>query len=91
MKTGKRFIYAVGLYQCGVPTYGLLKSYYNAHLEDIDLKTKLNSRYGGSDKWALVTGASEGIGREYAVNLAESGYNLTLVSRSKEKLDKVDQ
>ena len=73
-----------------MPTYSLLKSYYNAHLDETDLKSKLNSQYGGSEKWALVTGASEGIGREYAVNLAESGYNLTLVSRSKEKLDKVD-
>ncbi|MDX8349577.1 SDR family NAD(P)-dependent oxidoreductase [Cognatiyoonia sp. IB215446] len=36
--------------------------------------------------WALVTGASGGIGQEIAVDLAEKGLNLILVARSAEKL-----
>lgn len=34
------------------------------------------------DKWALVTGASRGIGREIAIALSELGCNLVLHSRS---------
>lgn len=39
----------------------------------------------------LVTGASSGIGRDMAEILAQKGYNLVLVSRSEEKLQKVKE
>lgn len=38
---------------------------------------------------ALVTGASSGIGRDIAKELAKRGYNLILVSRDNKKLDEV--
>lgn len=38
-------------------------------------------------KWAIVTGCTDGIGREYAEQLAKHGLNLVLISRSREKLD----
>lgn len=38
---------------------------------------------------ALITGASSGIGRDMARVLDEKGYDLVLVSRSKEKLEEV--
>ncbi len=38
-------------------------------------------------KLALVTGASGGIGLEFAILLAKSGFNLALVARSQEKLE----
>jgi 17beta-estradiol 17-dehydrogenase / very-long-chain 3-oxoacyl-CoA reductase len=37
--------------------------------------------------YALITGASDGIGKEYALQLAAKGYNLFLVSRTQSKLD----
>ena len=37
----------------------------------------------------MVTGASEGIGRGYALELARQGLNVVLMSRSEEKLNKV--
>ncbi|MES2827322.1 MAG: SDR family oxidoreductase [Bacteroidota bacterium] len=43
------------------------------------------------DKYALVTGASKGIGKEIAIQLAEKGYNLLLISRSEKELEDLAQ
>ena len=40
-------------------------------------------------KWALVTGASSGIGFEFAHVLAENSYNVILVARRKERLEQL--
>ncbi|KAF6213581.1 hypothetical protein GE061_011302 [Apolygus lucorum] len=40
-------------------------------------------------KWAVVTGATDGIGRAFVDNFAGKGMNIVLVSRSQEKLESV--
>lgn len=50
-------------------------------------RRNLLKRYGGG--WALVTGASDGLGKEYARNLARSGFNVILMARDEDKLDLV--
>uniref|UniRef100_A0A3B3X873 Hydroxysteroid (17-beta) dehydrogenase 3 n=1 Tax=Poecilia mexicana TaxID=48701 RepID=A0A3B3X873_9TELE len=40
-------------------------------------------------EWAVVTGASEGIGRAYAFALADRGMNVVIMSRTKATLEKV--
>jgi len=41
------------------------------------------------DEWALVSGASDGIGEGYARALAKRGLNLIILARTKEKLDNI--
>jgi 17beta-estradiol 17-dehydrogenase / very-long-chain 3-oxoacyl-CoA reductase len=47
----------------------------------------LASRYGA--KWALVTGASKGIGEAVSYQLAKSGFNIILMDRSQFQMDQV--
>ena len=37
----------------------------------------------------LITGASSGLGRDFAIKLSNEGYDLVLVSRSKDKLEEL--
>lgn len=42
-------------------------------------------------KWAVVTGATDGIGKAYAFDMAKAGLNVLLISRTQSKLDDVKQ
>lgn len=89
MRRGTQFVYLVGVYQVWSQLSPLCHSWFNISGDEKPLKMRLNDRYGGEGEWAVVTGASEGIGRSYALELAQAGYNLTLCARSIDKLESV--
>ena len=76
-----KIIYLVGAYQIVPPIYNVLLHQYNTRFKE---EQKLP--YKGT---ALVTGGSEGIGREFAEQIASHGYDVTITSRSLAKLEKV--
>lgn len=51
-------------------------------------KTRLRSQFG---EWAIVTGASSGIGLELAHQLADAGFNLILNARNAERLIQLEE
>ncbi|KAI9059139.1 3-ketoacyl-CoA reductase [Trametes sanguinea] len=52
-------------------------------LQTFVLPGKNLKKYGaGKGAWAVVTGASEGIGREYALQLAQKGFNVVVSARN---------
>ncbi|XP_023517363.1 very-long-chain 3-oxoacyl-CoA reductase-like protein At1g24470 [Cucurbita pepo subsp. pepo] len=53
------------------------------------LRPSKDLRYYGS--WGVVTGATDGIGKSFAYQLARAGLNLILVSRSSTKLKEVSK
>ncbi len=40
---------------------------------------KLLERYGGPGTWAMITGASSGQGRDFALSLAKRGFNICMI------------
>src|SRR3989441_8869615 len=47
------------------------------------------SRYSMSGKWAIITGASSGIGKALAFEFAAGGFNLLLTARNGAALDEI--
>jgi short-subunit dehydrogenase len=50
------------------------------------LQVDFVKKYG---EWAVVTGATDGLGKEYARELARRGMKVVLISRNPEKLQRV--
>ncbi|KAL8746144.1 MAG: hypothetical protein Q9190_001807 [Brigantiaea leucoxantha] len=49
-------------------------------------KKKLRT-FGLPSSWAIITGASDGLGKEFSLQLARQNFNLLLISRTKSKLE----
>ena len=49
--------------------------------------TKCSTARYGEDSWAVVTGATDGIGKAAAFHLAKLGFNIVLISRTLSKLE----
>ena len=48
-------------------------------------------QYIGKNNWALITGATDGIGKQVAIQLAQLGSNIILLGRSEHKLAKTKE
>ncbi|ODQ49866.1 NAD(P)-binding protein [Saitoella complicata NRRL Y-17804] len=74
----------------GFTAIGLAMSYSQLILDLFVLSGKNLKKYGaGKKSWAVITGASDGIGREFALQLAKAKFNIVLVSRTESKLHAV--
>ena len=90
----RNLIYLVGACRVGSLLGEFALHTYNHHFreewESQSLKERLTKRYNAhGGKWAIVTGASDGIGKQLSLKLADSGFNLVLASRSQHKLEGV--
>ena len=65
------------------PTLSFLGTVYRYMIRP---RRNLKARYG-EKTWAVITGSTSGIGAGFARQLAEEGFNLVLVSRSRDKLE----
>nr|XP_023018168.1 very-long-chain 3-oxoacyl-CoA reductase-B [Leptinotarsa decemlineata] len=65
----------------------LFRTLYNNFLATTLKINAVNLKETG--KWAVVTGATDGIGKAYAELLAKTGFNVVLISRTQAKLDDV--
>jgi len=72
----------------GLATLLGLLAFVAKFVYDQFINTKVDlAKYGaGKGSWALITGASDGIGKGYAEELARAGFNLIIVSRTQSKL-----
>jgi len=84
------FVTIIGLYAIVCFLYEHLRTPFRllkARLtNDPNQRLSLKERFGS---WAAVTGSSDGIGKEYAKELARQGINVVLIARNKEKLEAV--
>ncbi|XP_018647445.1 steroid dehydrogenase, putative [Schistosoma mansoni] len=77
----------LGILLFGIYFYRLIKICYNYSIGRILFSKRKNLKYSG--EWAIVTGATDGIGKAYAEELANDGLNIMLISRNLEKLKNV--
>ncbi|XAR64451.1 Very-long-chain 3-oxoacyl-CoA reductase [Bertholletia excelsa] len=79
------FLSSLGLLSVLKLTFSLIKWVFILLLRP---PRNLKAQYG---PWAVVTGATDGIGKAFAVELAKTGLNLILTSRSADKLESLSR
>lgn len=80
----RTLLFGIGAGFCLFQACSLLKNL----LSMLSPPKNLAKRYGKAS-WAVITGASDGIGKAYAYELARRGFNIVLLARSRQKLEKV--
>ncbi|TPX41503.1 hypothetical protein SeMB42_g04020 [Synchytrium endobioticum] len=76
----------VGALYLGTLAIALVTRLYQLHLQPPVSTAKYDAGQGG---WAVVTGASDGIGKEFALQLAKKKFNVVLLARTRSKLEAV--
>ena len=89
-----KVIYLTGGYQIGVPVWTYSKNYYNNYKieeeEKLTNDTRIQKTYNAPfNKWAVITGGSEGIGKAYALDLAKCGFDIMITSQYHKNLESV--
>ena len=82
-----RFMTAMTLIGIAVSVKQLWRPVHGFYRHWVRPRRDLKSRYGGN--WALVTGASSGIGEAICYELAKSGFNIILLSEDHAGLESV--
>ncbi|SPP82258.1 inactive hydroxysteroid dehydrogenase-like protein 1 [Drosophila guanche] len=84
------FLNFVGFYALTCYLYEQLRTPYRLikarWFTDEKERPSLKEKFG---EWAAITGSSDGIGKEYAKELARQGINVVLIARNQEKLQAV--
>jgi len=74
----------LGLIQVTLFACGLISFIYRHTLK---CRKNFKQRYNQGDSWAVVTGGSDGIGEQFCYDLAQSGFNICIISRNAEKIN----
>jgi len=75
-------VFWLGTWQLYLWSYRIFSLLYRSFF-GVEASTE---RYG-QDSWAVITGATDGLGLASAKNLASRGFNIVLISETLEKLE----
>jgi len=76
--------YVTAIFLSSKIIFGLLRFVYTSFLGDVLGHTPNYKKLGD---WAVITGATDGIGKAYAMEFARRGLNVVLISRTMSKLE----
>ncbi|EJD54561.1 3-ketoacyl-CoA reductase [Auricularia subglabra TFB-10046 SS5] len=82
------FVFATGIFRVLRLVFGLVRLILQLTILPGENLGKYGAKKGA---WAVVTGATDGIGREFAFQLASKGFNVLLVSRTQAKLKAAEE
>ncbi|KAJ9081812.1 hypothetical protein DSO57_1010921 [Entomophthora muscae] len=78
----------LGLIFIGTKVLPLLRTLYDVYLVE---GLKLKKLGAGKGAWIIITGCTDGIGKEFALQLAKAKFNILLISRTQSKLDELKE